>query len=40
MLRFAWLYRRQPRKPQNNLTEFDRKSISEAIEKSGIKEVE
>ena len=29
-----------PRKPQNNLTEFDRKSISEAIEKSGIKEVE
>ena len=29
-----------PRKPQNNLTEFDRKSISEAIENSGIKEVE
>ena len=29
-----------PRKPQNNLTELDRKSISEAIEKSGIKEVE
>ena len=30
----------RPRKPQNNLTEFDRKSISEAIENSGIKEVE
>jgi len=29
-----------PRKPQNNLTELDRKSISEAIENSGIKEVE
>ena len=29
-----------PRKPQNNLTEFDRKSISDAIENSGIKEVE
>ena len=29
-----------PRKPQNNLTELDRKSISEAIKNSGIKEVE
>tara|TARA_B100000700_G_scaffold40119_1_gene40612 strand:- start:1861 stop:2763 length:903 start_codon:yes stop_codon:yes gene_type:complete len=29
-----------PRKPQNDLTEFDRKSISEALKNSGIKEVE
>ena len=29
-----------PRKPQNCLTEFDRKSISKALENSGIKEVQ
>ena len=29
-----------PRKPQNSLSENDKKSISEALKNSGIKEVE